>query len=508
MTAPPEPTDDLQRLARDLAEAIEQQAATSEVLEVIGSLGFELEPVFETVVQPRRPAVRRRLRDRSTSSTATSTGSTCCSAARPSTGGYWRSTRSPRIRARWSGGSARAAHRADRGRPLRPRYQWHEALALGGCRTMLGVPMLIAGQVDRRDRRSARHAGRPVRRSHDRAGDDLRAQGAIAIQNVQLFKQLRGPQRRAGALGRRAARRWARSARRSARASTSSEVLTTIVTRAVELSGTDGGSIFEFDARRPGVPVRHVLRHRATSWSRRCARRGSTSTRRSSAAPPRAGEPRQAPDLDAGAVATPTSTRSARHGWRSMLAVPLLREDEIIGALVVRRQVPGAFSERDRRPARDASRASRRWRSTTRACSASSRRRRRQLEVASRAQVRVPGQHVARAAHAAERRDRLLGRAARADVRRAERAPGRVPPGHPRLRAPPARADQRDPRPVEGRGGPDGARARRRSRCRTCSSTGWRWCASAPRSHGIVARGSTLDPDVGIVWPTSSSSSR
>ena len=32
-----------------------------------------------------------------------------------------------------------------------------------------------------------------------------------------------------------------------------------------------------------------------------------------------------------------------RHGWRSMLAVPLLREDRILGALVVRRKTPGAF---------------------------------------------------------------------------------------------------------------------------------------------------------------------
>ena len=42
-------------------------------------------------------------------------------------------------------------------------------------------------------------------------------------------------------------------------------------------------------------------------------------------------------------------------------------------------------------------------------------------------QVRVPGQHVARAADAAERDHRLLGGAPRADVRRAERQAGRVP---------------------------------------------------------------------------------
>src|SRR3954471_16497334 len=43
------------RLERDVADAIEQQAATSEVLQTIGRSAFELEPVFETVV---RHAVR------------------------------------------------------------------------------------------------------------------------------------------------------------------------------------------------------------------------------------------------------------------------------------------------------------------------------------------------------------------------------------------------------------------------------------------------------------------
>ena len=43
------------QLTRDLAEANEQQAATSQVLEVIGRSDFRLEPVFETVV---RHAVR------------------------------------------------------------------------------------------------------------------------------------------------------------------------------------------------------------------------------------------------------------------------------------------------------------------------------------------------------------------------------------------------------------------------------------------------------------------
>src|SRR4051795_1369207 len=46
---------DVERLRRDLADATEQQAATSEILRAIGRSESELEPVFETVL---RHAVR------------------------------------------------------------------------------------------------------------------------------------------------------------------------------------------------------------------------------------------------------------------------------------------------------------------------------------------------------------------------------------------------------------------------------------------------------------------
>jgi len=57
------------------------------------------------------------------------------------------------------------------------------------------------------------------------------------------------------------------------------------------------------------------------------------------------GEPHQASDLDLEA-SDPHINQLARAGWRSMLAVPLLWEREIIGALIVRRRVTGAFSAR------------------------------------------------------------------------------------------------------------------------------------------------------------------
>jgi signal transduction histidine kinase len=57
------------------------------------------------------------------------------------------------------------------------------------------------------------------------------------------------------------------------------------------------------------------------------------------------GEPQQAPDLTR-EPADPHLEELVRGGWRSLLAVPLQREREILGALIVRRKTTGRFSER------------------------------------------------------------------------------------------------------------------------------------------------------------------
>ncbi len=66
-------------------------------------------------------------------------------------------------------------------------------------------------------------------------------------------------------------------------------------------------------------------------------------------------------------------------------------------------------------------------------------------------QVGIPRQHVARAAHPAQCGHRLLGSAARPVVRRAQRAPARVPAGHLDLGQASPPLAERHPRPVQGR---------------------------------------------------------
>ena len=126
------------------------------------------------------------------------------------------------------------------------------------------------------------------------------------------------------------------------------------------------------------------------------------------------------------------------------------------------------------------------------------------------AQERVPREHVARAADAAERDHRLLAGAAAAALRRDQREAGGVPRRHPLVGQPPALADQRRARPVEGRGragrargrgllAARGARARRRDgarsgRSRTASSSrssSRRTSTSSAATSGVSARSSS-----------------
>jgi signal transduction histidine kinase len=328
-------------LSRELAEAVEQQAATSEVLEVIGRSDFELEPVFETVV---RHAVR------------------LCGAdvgmIYQLEGDVYRLAfllgGSPEYRAFIAGTPIAATRGTLVGRVglerrvvqiddvlADPAYEWHQVSELSGQRTMLGVPMLAAERV----------VGVILlwRFEVDRFGEravalvsTLAAQGAIAIQNVHLVQQL---QRREAELARSVGELRALGEISEAVSSSleSQRVLTTIVTRAVQLSDTEGGSILEFDATTGLFHVRTCFGTDAELVETLRATRihlDETFVGRAAAS----GAPCQAADL----AAEPSDAHIDQlrgAGWRSMLVVPLLREDEILGALVVRRTLAGAFEQ-------------------------------------------------------------------------------------------------------------------------------------------------------------------
>ena len=167
------------------------------------------------------------------------------------------------------------------------------------------------------------------------------AQGAIAIRNANLMQQLELRTRELAH-----SVEELQGLHEVGEAVNSSldlhQVLSTIVTHAVQLSGTEGGSIFEFDEDAQEFYIRAAF---GTSEELLAALRATriglddtfvgraASTRTSIAVADIDEVPRDA-----------HLTQLLRAGWRSMLAVPLVREDSILGALVVRRRRPGAFS--------------------------------------------------------------------------------------------------------------------------------------------------------------------
>ena len=339
MSAQSEPAvasrDRIAQLTRDLAEANEQQAATSKVLEVIGRSDFRLEPVFETVV---RQAVRLSHAD-------------CGYVYRPD-GDVYRIAfilgSTPDYREHMRRHPVHHGPETLVGRVVLERnvvhipdvladpiYKWPIGRDLGGYRTMLGAPMLVGDRV----------VGVLTlwRLEVDPFGartiellTTLAAQAAIAVQNVELFQQLTRSAEELRALG------------EISQAVSSSldldEVLDTIVAKAAQLSGTEGGSIFEYDESDGCFQLRTCVGTDPSLIAALEATRihvDDTFVGRAATS----GEPQQAPDL-ALEPPDPHLDELIRGGWRSLLAVPLLWEQEIIGALIVRRKTTGAFSVR------------------------------------------------------------------------------------------------------------------------------------------------------------------
>ena len=273
----------------DLAEANEQQTATSQVLEVIGRSDFRLEPVFETVV---RHAVRLCRAD--------------CGYVYQLDGDVFRiafivggtpeyrelhaaSIRSRRVPRRssagsgWSGASSRSPTCSPTRLPVADRARAR------------GLPD-DARRADARGRPRRRRAdalaarGRSVRRPDDRPPRRrFAAQAAIAIQNVELFQELSSAA--AARVGRelRALGEISQAVsleprpRRGARRRSS--------TRAAQLSAPRAARSSSSTRIDRAVRAAHLRRDRARAGRRAAQRRGSTSTRRSSGARLRAAEP-------------------------------------------------------------------------------------------------------------------------------------------------------------------------------------------------------------------------
>ena len=212
-----------------------------------------------------------------------------------------------------------------------------------GVRTILATPLLREG-ISIGVIRISRTEVHPFTDKQVALLKTFADQAVIAIENVRLFQELEA---RTSELGRSVGELKALGEVGQAVSSTLDlqTVLSTIVRHAVQLSGTDCGIIYEYDEATEEFHLRASYRmeeklvevYRTTP-----IRLGQGATGRAAAT--RA--PVQVVDLLSEREPAVTRIRPmlAQLGYQSLLAVPLLFEDHIMGALTVYRREAGSFA--------------------------------------------------------------------------------------------------------------------------------------------------------------------
>jgi signal transduction histidine kinase len=212
-----------------------------------------------------------------------------------------------------------------------------------GVRTALAVPLLREGEPI-----GLIHIRRlkvqPFTERQIKLVETFADQAVIAIENVRLFQELEA---RTSELARSVGELRALGEVGQTVSSTLDlqTVLSTIVGHAVQLSGTNGGVIYEYDEATQEFLLRASFRMekevvealQATPVRLGEGATGRTATMRTPVQVPNIIEGRE----DTAARARPILTRL---GYKSVLAVPMLREERILGALTVWRREEGGFS--------------------------------------------------------------------------------------------------------------------------------------------------------------------
>jgi signal transduction histidine kinase len=329
-----------------LTEALSQQTATAEILRVISASPTDVQPVFDAIVHSMvrlcdaKYAVAYRYDGEQVHVAASHDVSDALVAA------LHRRYPAPPTPDTTTGRSIlerRVIHVHDAQADGTPAGSQEYARLLGH-RTLLAVPMLREGQPIG-SMSVLRAEVRPFTEQQIALVKTFADQAVIAVENVRLFQEL---QSRTAELTRSVGELEALAEVGRTISSTLDleTVLATIVSRANELAETDGGVIYEFDATTRAFrlratdrfPEEFVAALRATPLVY-----GEGATGRAAAAR----QPIQVPDImDTDTYSSSVRDVLMRSGYRSLLAVPLVSEDEVVGALVVNRRMPGAFSSR------------------------------------------------------------------------------------------------------------------------------------------------------------------
>jgi len=318
---------------RELTESLEQQTATAEILRVISSSPTDIQPVLEAVVSSAA-----RLLDVDHVQLLLVRGDVLELAA--AHGGFRAAPTRPILRTYVTGRvviDRQAIHVPD---IELQRDEYPDALR-GRVRTVAGMPLLREG-VPIGVIQVLRVEVRPLSDKQMALLKTFADQAVIAIENVRLFQEL---QARTRELARSVEELKALGEVGRAVSSTLDveTVLNTIVSRASQLAGADGCSIYEYDEEVEQFRLRAAHNYSAAFVEATRAmplRKGEGLMGRAV----QTREPVQIPD-----IAVPGVYQSRLRdvligaGYRAILSVPLLREDEIIGSLSLTRKAPGEF---------------------------------------------------------------------------------------------------------------------------------------------------------------------
>src|SRR5262249_24516492 len=335
---------ELQTSNRELTTALDTQTATADILRVISCSQTDVQPVFEAIVESAMRLLRAHVSvltrvvgvqlELAAYSTTSEQGDAAVRAAFPlPLDSEWPHVRSARERMPFNIADTETDPRVPEALRVTARAR--------GFRGLRTVPLLHRDEA----------LGAIAVARHDAGGftDDEIAllqtfadQAVIAIENARLLSEL---QERTQALTHSVEQLTALGEVGRAVSSTLDleTVLSTIVSRAVQLSGLDGGVVFEYDESAEEFVQRAMTQtSEALAEARRATRirkgegvLGRTATTL---------EPVQVADIAIpGAYEGRLREVLIDSGIRAILAVPMVREGHLIGCLGVTRNHPGEF---------------------------------------------------------------------------------------------------------------------------------------------------------------------